>query len=146
MKINYISSGLTTYSDYQPSFRMYLVDKEELYVQDFTQYRMNLVESNQLRRPVWFVPYYATDLFGVDSMNDVETISQFKITPEYLQHKYTDVPGSEERSHNPSSIYSAQCQFDNDNMEAIFDCSGYSVFSESYLHYILNQISTKWLK
>ena len=145
-QINYICSGLTTYSSYQPSFRVYLVDKKELYVQDFIQYRMNLVESNEQRTPIWFIPYQATELFGVDSMNDVETISQYKITPEYVQHRSTDIPGSEESSHNPNTIYNAQCQFDNDNMEDIFNCSGYSVLSEGYFYYILNQLQTKWLK
>ena len=145
-QINYICSGLTTFSEYQPSFRMYLIDKKELYVQDFIQYRMNLIESNKNRTPIWFNPYNATTLFEVDSMNDVETISKYQVTPEYIQHKYTDVPGSEDRGKNPSTIYSTQCQFDNDNMEAMFNCTGYSIFSESYLYYILNKISTKWLK
>ena len=145
-QINYICSGLTTYSEYQPSFRMHLVDKKELYVQDFIQYRMNLIESNEKRTPIWFIPYKATELFGVESMNDIETISKYKISAEYVQHKYTDVPGSEDRGKDPNSIYSTQCQFDNDNIEGIFNCTGYSIFSESYLHYILNKISTKWLK
>ena len=147
-QINYICSGLTTYSEYQPSFRMYLVDKDELYVQDFIQYRMNLIESNEQRTPIWFIPYYATELFGVDSMNDVENIAKFNITPEYIQHKYTDVPGSEERGKDPNSIFNTQCQFDNDNDEAIHNCTGngYDIFSESYLFYILNKLHTKWLK
>ena len=145
-QINYICSGLTTFSEYQPSFRMYLIDKKELYVQDFIQYRMNLLESNEKRTPIWFNPYNATNLFEVDSMNDVETISKYKITPEYIQHKYTDVPGSEDRGKDPNAIYSNQCQFDNDNIESSFNCTGYSIFSESYLYYILNKISTKWLK
>ena len=144
--INYICSGLTTYSEYQPSFRMYLIDKKELYVQDYIQYRMNLIESNEKDTPIWFIPYKATELFGVDSMNDIEAISQYKITPEYVQHKYTDVPGSEERGKDPNVIHSVQCTFDNDNIEGIFNCSGYSVFSETYLHYLMNKVSTKWLK
>ena len=61
MQINYIGSGLTTYSQYQPSFRIYLVDKKELYVQDYIQYRMNLIESNEKREPIWFIPYNATN-------------------------------------------------------------------------------------
>ena len=147
-QINYICSGLTTYSEYQPSFRMYLVDKKELYVQDFIQYRMNLIESNEQRTPIWFVPYYATELFGVDSMNDVENIAKFNITPEYIQHQYTDVPGSEERGKDPNNIFNTQCHFDNDNEEAIHNCTGseYNIFSNSYLYYILNKISLKWPK
>ena len=145
-QVNYICSGLTTYSEYQPSFRMYLVDKTELYVQDYIQYRMNLIESNEKETPIWFNPYNATDLFGVDSMNDLEKIAKYNITPEYVQHHYTDVPGSEERGKDPNQIHSSQCSYDNDNMEDAMDCSGVSVFSETYLHYILNKISTKWEK
>ena len=147
-QVNYICSGLTTYSEYQPSFRMYLIDKNELYVQDFIQYRMNLTESNEKRTPIWFIPYYATELFGVDSMNDVENVAKYNITAEYIQHKYTDVPGSEERGKNPTTIFNAQCHFDNDNDEAIRNCTGngYDIFSESYLYHILNKLHSKWLK
>ena len=145
-KINYICSGLTPYSEYQPSFRMYLVDKKELYIQDYIQYRMNLIESNEKRTPIWFIPYNASEFFGVQSMNDVETISKYNITPEYIQHKYTDVPGSEERGKNEGAIYSEQCNFDNDNMEDTFECTGYSVLSEGYLYYLLNKLHNKWLK
>ena len=145
-QINYVSSSLTTYTGKQPSFRMYLIDKKELYVQDFVQYRMNLTDSNEKRTPIWFISYNATDLFGVDSMNDLEEVNKFKITPEYIQHEYTDVPGSEEKGSNPNIIFSAQCEFDNDSIEGKFNCSGYNIFSESYLYYTFNKLSVKWLK
>ena len=145
-QVNYICSGLTTYSEYQPSFRLYLVDKSELYVQDFIQYRMNLTESNEQDTPVWFIPYNATELLGVDSMNDLEGISKYIVTPEYVQHKYTDVPGSEEKGKDPEIIHSLQCVYDNDNLDGLMNCTGYSIFSEDYLHVILNKIATKWLK
>ena len=145
-QINYVSSSLTTYTGKQPSFRMYLIDKKELYVQDFVQYRMNLTDSNEKRTPIWFISYNATDLFGVDSMNDIEEVNKFKITPEYIQHEYTDVPGSEEKGNNPNIIFSAQCEFDNDSIEGKFNCSGYNIFSESYLYYTFNKLSVKWLK
>ena len=144
--VNYICSGLTTYSEYQPSFRIYLVDKEELYVQDYIQYRMNLIESNEKREPVWFIPYNATDLFNVTSLNDIVNMAKYKITPEYIQHKYTDVPGSEERGKSAGARHSAQCVYDHDNMEDVFNCTGYSVFSQDYLHLLLNKISFKWAK
>ena len=144
--INYVCSGLTTYSEYQPSFRIYLVDKKELYVQDYIQYRMNLIESNEKREPIWFIPYNATELFNVTSLNDVESMAKFKITPEYIQHKYTDVPGSEDRGKDEGTRYSAQCTYDHDNMEDVFNCTGYSVFSDDYIYYLLNKISVKWEK
>ena len=144
--INYVCSGLTPYSEYQPSFRIYLVDKKELYVQDYIQYRMNLTESNEKREPIWFIPYNATELFNVTSLNDIESIAKFKITPEYIQHRYTDVPGSEDRGKDEGTRYSAQCTYDHDNMEDVFSCTGYSVFSESYLLYLFNKVSFEWEK
>ena len=144
--VNYICSGLTTYSEYQPSFRIYLVDKEELYVQDYIQYRMNLIESNEKREPVWFIPYNATDLFNVTSLNDIDAMASYKITPEYIQHKYTDVPGSEDRGKDEGTRHNAQCVYDHDNMEDVFNCTGVSMFSSNYLYYIFNKISFQWEK
>lgn len=144
--VNYICSGLTTYSEYQPSFRIYLVDKEELYVQDYIQYRMNLIESNEKREPVWFIPYNATDLFNVTSLNDIDAMASYKITPEYIQHKYTDVPGSEDRGKDEGTRHNAQCVYDHDNMEDVFNCTGVSMFSSNYLYYMFNKISFQWEK
>ena len=79
--VNYICSGLTTFSEYQPSFRLYLVDKKELYVQDYIQYRMNLIESNEKKEPIWFISYNATSFFNVTSLNDVKTLARYNITP-----------------------------------------------------------------
>ena len=144
--VNYICSGLTPYSEYQPSFRIYLVDKVGLYVQDYIQYRMNLIESNEKREPVWFIPYNATDLFNVTSLNDIESMAKYKISPEYIQHKYTDVPGSEDRGKDEGSRIHEQCHYDHDNMEDVFNCTGYSILSTSYLYYLFNKISFEWEK
>ena len=144
--INYVCSGLTTYSQYQPSFRLYLVDKQKLYVQDYVQYRMNLIESNEQRTPIWFISYNATDLFGVTSLNDVKSVAKFKISPEYIQHKYTDVPGSEDRGKDEGTRTNEQCNFDNDNMEGVFNCKGYSILSSGYLYYMFNKLSFQWTK
>ena len=144
--INYVCSGLTPYSEYQPSFRLYLIDKQKLYVQDYVQYRMNLIESNEQRTPIWFISYNATDLFGVTSLNDVKSVAKFKISPEYIQHKYTDVPGSEDRGKDEGTRTNEQCNFDNDNMEGVFNCKGYSILSSGYLYYMFNKLSFQWTK
>ena len=144
--VNYICSGLTPYSEYQPSFRIYLVDKQGLYVQDYIQYRMNLIESNEKREPIWFNPYNATDLFNVTSLNDIENMAKYIISPEYIQHKYTDVPGSEDRGKDEATRIHEQCHYDHDNMEDVFNCTGYSILSTSYLYYLFNKISVKWTK
>ncbi len=144
--LNYIASGLTTFTGYQPSFRVYLVDKTDYHIQDFIQYRMNLTQSNEIKTPVWFESYNATDLLGVESLDDVEAVAAYNVTPEYVQHKYTDVPGSEERSHDPGAIKGSQCDLDYDNIEDLFNCTGVSKLSMSYLDYLLNKIHRRWEK
>ena len=144
--VNYICSGLTTYSEYQPSFRLYLIDKKELYVQDYIQYRMNLIESNEKKEPIWFIPYNASSFFNVTSLNDVKALAKYNITPEYIQHKYTDVPGSEDRGKDEKTRYNEQCVYDHDNMEDVADCKGTSKFSTDYFYYILNKLSFSWAK
>ena len=144
--INYINSGLTPYSQYNPSFRMYLVDKNDYYVQDYLQYRMDLKKSNELKTPIWLNIYNATKLFNVNSMDDIENVSKFEINSEYVKHSFTDVPGSEERSKTPEAIKNAKCRFENDNIKNLLNCTGYSIFSESYLFYAMNKLFKKWLK
>ena len=107
---------------------------------------MNLTESNEKREPVWFNPYNATDLFNVTSLNDISNMAKFKITQEYIQHEYTDTPGSEEKSKDETIKYNDQCAYDNDNMEDVLNCTGYSIFSDDYLYYLFNKISFKWAK
>ena len=144
--VNYICSGLTTFSEYQPSFRLYLVDKKELYVQDFIQYRLNLIESNEKLEPIWFIPYNASSFFNVISLNDVEGLSKYNITPEYIQHKYTDVPGSEGRGKDEKTRANEQCVYDNDNIRDAAKCKGTSIFSLDYLYYLISKLSFKWAK
>jgi sphingomyelin phosphodiesterase len=144
--INFVGSGMTTFREYQQSFRMYLIDKKEKYIQDYTQFRMNLTESNEQKKPIWFIPYNATEFFGVTSMNDVENMAKYRVTPDYVKHKYTDVPQAEERAKQESEIKLAQCQYDYDYLMGVLNCNGYSVFSEDYLYYLLNKLHVKWTK
>ena len=73
-------------------------------------------------------------------------MAKFKISPEYIQHKYTDVPGSEDRGKDEGSRIHEQCHYDHDNMEDVLNCTGYSILSESYLYYLFNKISFEWEK
>ena len=122
------------------------MDKKELYVQDYIQYRMNLTESNEKREPIWFISYNATSFFNVTSLNDVEAMSRYNVTQEYIQHRYTDVPGSEDRGKDEKTRFNEQCVYDHDNMEDVADCTKASIFSEDYFYYVLNKISFKWSK
>ena len=107
---------------------------------------MNLIEKKKKKEPIWFIPYNASSFFNVTSLNDVKTLAKYNITPEYIQHKYTDVPGSEDRGKDEKTRYNEQCVYDHDNMEDVADCKGTSKFSKDYFYYILNKLSFSWAK
>ena len=65
--IDYITSGLTTYSSYNPSFRIFEIDSVDFYVEDFIQYRFDLEKSNFYKKDFWYISYKGTDLFNVSN-------------------------------------------------------------------------------
>lgn len=46
MNIAFISSSMTTYSDKQPSFRKFIVDKKTMIPMNYYEYRLNLKKAN----------------------------------------------------------------------------------------------------
>ena len=148
VQIDYVSSGLTTYSDYQPSFRLYEVDSDTKLIKDYIQYRMNLSESNRLREPVWFISYNATKLFGVKTLSDIDGIYNFKINAEYIIKKYTDTEEAYEKSKKQSVIDNEVCSFKYDLYEEYFKCTNsWAIFDpESLLTNVLNYLMGDWKK
>jgi len=146
IQIDYVASGLTTYSQYQPSYRLYLVDSDTKLIKDFIQYRMNLSESNRLREPIWYISYNATKLFGVKYLNDIEGVYNFKMNPEYIIKKYTDTEEGYEQSKKQSIIDDEVCSFKNDLYEDYFKCSNkWVIFNPtSLLTKSLNYLMGKW--
>ena len=144
--LNYVSSGLTTFSQYQPSFRIYEVKKETKEIQDYIQYRLDLIESNKAREAIWFISYKATELFNVTSMSDVEGVSKFIVNSEYVKHHFTDVPGSEEKSKQEAYIKEETCNFNNDDLEDKYKCKAISLVSHDYLMHIMDKIFKGWKK
>ena len=143
--IDYVTSGLTTYSSYNPSFRIFEIDSVDFYVEDFIQYRMNLTESNKLRKPIWFISYIATDFFNVDSMADVDSVNKYEIGPEYVIKKYTDIDNAKEKSKDWGAVNSCKCTFNCDTIEEQNKCQNMKAgFNERYLHYVLDYLMGNW--
>ena len=143
--IDYVTSGLTTYSSYNPSFRIFEIDSVDFYVEDFIQYRMNLTESNKLRKPIWFISYIATDFFNVDTMADVDSVNKYEIGPEYVIKKYTDIDNAKEKSKDWGAVNSCKCTFNCDTIEEQNKCQNMKAgFNERYLHYVLDYLMGNW--
>ena len=143
--IDYITSGLTTYSSYNPSFRIFEIDSVDFYVEDFIQYRLNLTLSNQLRKPIWFISYIATEFFNVETMADVDSVNKYKIGPEYVIKKYTDIDDAKKKSEDWGAINSCKCTFNCDTIEEQNKCQNMKTgFNERYLHYVLDYLMGNW--
>merc|ERR1712203_130776 len=61
----YISPSMTTYTNQNPSFRMYTMDSETNQVVDYTQYRLRLDDSNKYKRALWEVAYEFKAEYGL---------------------------------------------------------------------------------
>lgn len=65
--MDFIGASLTTYSDHNPSFRVYTMDSETNQVIDYTQYRLDLDYWNKqpaTQKAQWDVIYKWTELYG----------------------------------------------------------------------------------
>ena len=144
--INYICPGLTTYSQYWPSYRIYIADNYNKNVKDYIQWRLNLDESNKIQKPIWFISYQATKFYNVTSMDDYDIISKANIDANYAKKVLTDNPENEEEYTNNKFIENVKCDFDNDNYVDSMKCKSADFDGEIYLHYALNVLFKKWPK
>lgn len=66
-----ITPSLTTYSDQNPSFRIYEVDKETLYPVDYHQYRLLLSSANRnlTNKPMFDMVYSAKNLYDMQDLS-----------------------------------------------------------------------------
>ena len=143
--VNYICSGLTTFSDYQPSFRVYEIDDDTKYVKDYIQYRMDLEESNKKREPIWFISYKANEFFKVDTISNADAVSKYEIGKDYIIKKYTDSEVGYEKAKKKSSINDAVCDFKENTFMEAFKCQnlGTSKLSK-LLDWFLNSLMGSW--
>ena len=143
--INHIASGLTTYTEYNPSFRMYLIDSETGIMKDFIQYRFHLEEANKKREPIWYESYKATTFFNVTSMNDYQGLSNITIEGDYIVKKYTDTEKGKQVAYNAGEIKSSTCDYKYDLLSDQMKCKNIKMgFSGDYMHYVLNLLMGEW--
>ena len=143
--VNYICSGLTTYSDYQPSFRIYEIDDETKYIKDYIQYRMDLEESNKKREAQWFISYKANEFFNVDTISNVEAVSKYEIGKDYVIKKYTDTYVGYKKLENKNTIHDLTCDFKEDTVKGVFNCLSFGTGKLSkLLDWFLNTLMGEW--
>ena len=143
--VNYICSGLTTYSDYQPSFRLYEIDEDTKYVKDYIQYRMDLEESNKKREAIWYISYKANEFFKVDTISNADAVSKYEIGKDYIIKKYTDSEVGYEKAKKKSSINDAICDFKENTFMEAFKCQNFGTSKLSkLLDWFLNTLMGSW--
>ena len=67
--VTHVGPSLTTYTKLNPSFRVFEVDNDTNQIVDYTQYRINLEESNKTGEAKWEVAYSFKDLYKVPDMS-----------------------------------------------------------------------------
>ena len=144
--INYICPSLTTYEQYWPSYRVYHADYNTKFVNDYTQWRLNLDETNAKDNPIWYISYQATKFYNVTKMDDYDIISKANIDYKYLKMSYADNPENEIIYNNPKYIEKVKCEFKSDNYKDLLKCRNVDLGAEYYLHYVLNILFKKWPK
>lgn len=63
--IIYICPSLTTYSEFWPSYRVCHANSKTKLVKDYTQWRLNLNETNKKDKPIWYISYKASQLYNL---------------------------------------------------------------------------------
>ena len=144
--INYICPGLTTYPSHWPSFRIYYADYHTKFINDFVQMRLNLDETNEKDKPIWYVAYQASKYYNVSKMDDYEAISKANIDEDFVKHFLTDNPENKIHYTNPKFVETIKCFFLNDNYKDIAKCKNVELDGEFYLHYFLNILFAYWPK
>jgi sphingomyelin phosphodiesterase len=66
--VQFVAPSLTTFTNINPSFRVFELDGNTFQFLDFEQYRANLNEAIKNNGPSWDVAYRATDAYGVPDL------------------------------------------------------------------------------
>lgn len=71
MNVAFISSSMTTYSNKQPSFRKFVVDKKTMIPMNYYEYRLDLNKANKLGANAqlsWDIAFDFQSEYGVKGM------------------------------------------------------------------------------
>ena len=144
--INYICPSFTTYPEVWPSYRVYHANPTTKLIQDYTQWRLDLDETNKKDIPKWYISYKASKFYNVSNMNDFDIISRANIDSKYVKMVYADNPENEMKYDNQKYIDRVKCYFNTDNHRDLLKCDNVDFGAEFYLHYVLNFLFKKWPK
>ena len=144
--INYICPSLTTYPELWPSYRIYHADLNSKLVYDYTQWRLDLDETNKNDKPKWYISYKASKFYNVSNMNDYDKISKANIDEKYVKMVYADNPEYDTNYKSQKIIEKVKCGFKSDNYKDFLKCNNVVLGAEYYLHYVVNVLFKKWPK
>lgn len=77
--VTHVVPALTTYTDENPSFRVYVADRKTFAILDYTQYRLYLNKTSGDKEPVWEVAYEFKKFFGVSSMRNKDFVTAVEV-------------------------------------------------------------------
>ena len=131
VKVQWVVPSLTTYTDHNPSFRMYEIDSETKQILDFTSYRMNISQANLNPNtpPVWDAAYSFKEFYGV---KDLTAQSVYNLALNIgnsqalaLQYLYNFYGGnSVPTSCDTKCLHDLQCKITYGVFDDIFNCQG----------------------
>ena len=144
INIAQVHPPLTTYSGYNPSFRVYKMDREKYELINYDQYRLLIDEANLKGRADWrishnFLDYYQVKSMSPESYHQVQ--KRLESDSEYLKKIYIMNQG--EGSHtsvpsNPIKLKHVMCKYNAANLYEYIDCTNGTFPNRNlYLRYVI---------
>jgi sphingomyelin phosphodiesterase len=109
-RIQFVSPSITTYTNKNPSFRIYEADTDTKLVTDYTQYRLNLTKANENPEslPLYDIAYTFKSQYNVTNLNPstlyrlaLQMGNNERLALTYINNRNTGV--------DPSNSCDAQC-------------------------------------
>ena len=144
ININYIAPPITTYPGRNPSFRQFIIDSNTKNLIDYEQYRLNLTDSNAKGVADWYITYYATQLFNVTDLTELDKIFKINVDEGYTMQRYAEGKDESKILHNKKEINIAQCQIESDTFHDFYTCLSDPIFTGNFAFELLNDLSGEW--
>ena len=144
ININYIAPPVTPYPGRNPSFRQFIIDSNTKNLIDYEQYRLNLTDSNAKGVADWYITYYATQLFNVTDLTELDKIFKINVDEGYTMQRYAEGKDESKILHNKKEINIAQCQIESDTFHDFYTCLSDPIFTGNFAFELLNDLSGEW--
>jgi sphingomyelin phosphodiesterase len=129
-RVQFVTPSVTTYTDKNPSFRVYHGDSDSKLVVDYDQYRLNLPKANAspTSTPVWDLAYSFKSQYGVSDMSPASLFalaqqigSQQSLAITYLTNHETGV--NPPTSCDAACLHSLPCDISYGVGQQVDDCT-----------------------